>query len=338
MIRRWIRIAAIITALSACGCFPGVAWWPDSSGFIYTEKRGSRLLSFDLKTKKSRVLTSDAGTTVMPALRPDGERIAVARCEDRNNSPYRLQVRILDREGKEVKRSRWYERTRPPDNGFKIRLEWVHLYWATNDRILLLADRLYLYDVREDRFRDLGDHKPAYWGTMPPVRPDRKGFLAIRDEWEFRDASFVDWDGKAAALAGKIAMGDEPRHVGLLGWDRDVAILTHRGVLYEADTEAKTLRPSKRKPMERLDSEGWPLAYHRFPGGAVALCVFAREKGTGKEKRTEFTAEVHDLGTRKRTALTKPDDAIPMLFPSPDAKMVALMVGTGRKVNDPKRL
>src|SRR5262245_25385549 len=106
MICRLIPIALVALA---CGCVPrGVAWRPDSSGFIYTDKDFSRLVLFDLKTKSTRVLVNDTDTkSALPATSPDGKRIAVARSEHREGLRPRLQVRIYSAGGREEKRSRW---------------------------------------------------------------------------------------------------------------------------------------------------------------------------------------------------------------------------------------
>jgi hypothetical protein len=69
-------LLGILVACTA-GCYPGVAWLPDSSGFLYQGPGG--ITHYDLKTGKARVLIQDGkNTTQLPAVTPDGKRIAVA--------------------------------------------------------------------------------------------------------------------------------------------------------------------------------------------------------------------------------------------------------------------
>src|SRR5262245_28336454 len=177
MLRFTVRMTPVVVVFFLLGCgMPGVAWQPDSSGFVYTDKGGKRLASFDLKTKTKRVLVEDTDApTTMPALRPDGKRLAVARWEQRKGLPPRVQVRIFSLQGKDERQSTWFETQ--GEEGTETKVQPTQLYWATPDRILLLADRAGIYDLAKDRLIELKKGVPWFVGA-PPVRPDGKGFLA----------------------------------------------------------------------------------------------------------------------------------------------------------------
>src|SRR5262249_41593719 len=89
---------AIILALllvTCTGCVEGITWLPDSSGFVYTEEDGQRLMHFDLAKGTARTLVADTKCeTLWPAVSPDGKRIALAQVLQENNKPETLQVFI----------------------------------------------------------------------------------------------------------------------------------------------------------------------------------------------------------------------------------------------------
>ena len=107
-------------ALVMEGCIDGVGWLPDSSGFVFTAEDG-RLVHFDVKSRKERVLVADTDSnTFWPAVSPDGKRIAVARL----NYPGQqgaLQILNYDLSGKEILRSKKFPWGVPPEPS----------YWST---------------------------------------------------------------------------------------------------------------------------------------------------------------------------------------------------------------
>jgi hypothetical protein len=314
------RIIPIVVVAFASGCGHGVAWRADSSSFLYTDKGGTRVVAFDLKTKTSRPVVTDAETkTLLPALSPDGKRLAVARLEYSKGFKPRLQVRIYSSEGKEEKRSAWFERNSEPSQDDRV--EAVYLYWTAQDRLALVADGMCIYDVRQDRLIDVEKVMPWFFGGSI-LRPDGKGCLVYRESAGVAELLFLDWDGAVRPL-GKLSNKAAQGMTFLAEWDGDVALFLHDGAIHEADTAKGTLRISKRKPPV-LKSEGTLLAYHVFPGGTKALCVYEREEGKGNGKRVYQAVESQNLANSSRTLLMDKGQLSLVLYPSPDRKTVVL--------------
>jgi hypothetical protein len=316
------RIVPIVVLAFASGCGHGVAWRADSSGFLYTDKEGARVLDFDLKSKTSRVVVTALETkTLLPGLSPDGKRLAVARLEHPKGARPRVQVRIYSTEGKEERRSVWF--AREGEVSQDDRVEEAYLYWTPQGRIILVAEGVCIYDVRQDRFLDVEKVTPWFPGASI-MRPDGRGCLVHRENPKGEaELLFLDWDGVLRPLGTLAGKGQQSGATFLAEWDGDLALVMHNGQLHEADTAKGTLRASKRK-VPVLKSEGLLCAYHVFPGGAKAVCVYEREKGKGKEKHHYRVIELQDLTTSSRSSLIDECHQFLALYPSPDRKTVVL--------------
>jgi hypothetical protein len=322
MLRRIVPIA-VLTFASGCEWgTPGVTWRADSSGFLYVDNKGTRVVAFDLKTKTSRPVVTDAEVkTSLPGLSPDGKQVAVARLEYPWKGKPRLQVRIYSSEGKQEKRSVWFDRNDAPDKLDKVGP--VSLAWPSRDRVVLLAaERWCIYDVRQDRLIDVENTLPGFPGTSV-LRPDGKGCLACRVSGEDLELLFLDWAGAVRPLGRLTSTKWEKVEFFLAEWHNDVALVMHDEVIYEADTANGTLRASKRKPPV-LNGEGQLLAYHVFPGRSKVVCIYSREEGKGRDKRTRRSVEVQDLTSATRTVLIKDCNVYALLYPSPDHKTVVV--------------
>lgn len=115
VLARWSAIVLLMLS----GCVPeNVVWLKDSSGIVYSDKEGRRLVRYDFAKKATRVIVADTGTeTRWPAISPDGRLVAVARIElattqGSNRHTIRSQVFIYDVDGNLVAQSTIYTRTK----------------------------------------------------------------------------------------------------------------------------------------------------------------------------------------------------------------------------------
>jgi hypothetical protein len=262
------------------GCIPGITWLPDSSGFVYTTgglgdfevppHRHGGLFVFDVKQKKPVELVPQTGThTLWPALRADGQRIAVAGITyDKEKAPA-LEVIVYDRQGKEVQVSRRFEWGNPPP-GVNPSDYYTQLFWAPRgNKVLVFANRTTgIVDLEANRVIKQETGCPAIFGTSP-VRPDGQGFLLTRAN---ADMAFVDWDGGETAIDMKPETRDSNDKRNLLY--TPVASCWSR---WEGDTAVATWDTSE----IRIDTAKHLGTFH----------TVAREKGTldGKEIYQEFT-------------------------------------------------
>ena len=272
--KQWTLLKVAILLVFATGCITdSVVWLPDSSGFIYTDRAGSRLNQFDLKKGARRVIVEDTSTkTSCPAISSDGKRIAVARIEaiqvsGSAVSTHRTQIVIYDRNGAQIARSRWHETSShidPPAQDSSMTVEAAGLNWSgPADKILLEHA---IYDCSKDEFVDI-DVTPWPLYNIPVV-PSKKGFLAMSE----KGPVFVDWDGWVTEFKNAPAGDKQPQFISF-AWDGDVAALSTIDGIHEFDAEQMTHRfkPGGPKFNQSTGKLLWVLP---SPKGGCNFCIF----------------------------------------------------------------
>ena len=183
--------AALLLA-PAAGCLPNATWLPDSSGFVYTGgKNKDALYVYDLDKKVPRVLVEKGAGPAWPGVSPDGKRVAVVLSEH-DTKQYTLEAAVFDRDGKELHRSAKLDwASYDPETSFG---EAAQAFWVPGQEKLLLSFHgvAGFYDLKAKSSTKLDVSLSTFRNT--PVRPDGKGFLAVKKDGV--GLVFVDWDGK----------------------------------------------------------------------------------------------------------------------------------------------
>lgn len=334
-----VILATAIMLFGLPGCVPkGVAWLPDSTAVVFTDKTNARVICYDLTRKARRVIVDDTKTkTPWPAISADGKRLAVAKVESswiKNSTTVttRTQVIIYDLHGQELQRSGFRTLTHEMDftaSETGSKLEEAALSWSGPASKILLVDAIY------DCVRDVWTTLPNLWviPSNTPIRPDGKGFLALTSKSSER-LVFVGWDGAVSEFAGNLPAKDVE---GLaFEWNDKVARITTSDGLYEFDTQGMRCTFKAQRPW-LLQGDGKPDRIHRFRSGTVQLCVFERKlppppAGQSVEVQpAQYWVEVQIPASMKRYVLLhegelggRPGE----FFPSPDGRKVAFVVST----------
>jgi hypothetical protein len=361
--RRGVFLALACLTLLGSGCLPGVAWLPDSSGFIYIDTSGdkfTRVVHFDLATKQSRVLIEKTEETVQPGLSPDGKRIAVARYNAPKDQPRTLQVVILDAKGKELTRSKEFAWKEAPAKGSSQIIELAPaLYWSPQgDKIVVYCDSTAgLYDVKAQALQVLADTIIVnIAGT--PILPDRSGFLALRHKTQDGKAeklpvyALIDWQGNATDLKTPEDIFPSDDMGGLVymvyatmffappmhssRWDKNVAAITFSGNTLTIDTGKREVSLKKADLVETDDGKKLAVVklgakrylhsrYPLGPGVEVRTVIVEPKKGNGTIRILPAQQQVELLvpGPQEPKVLV-PDAAMVIATPSPNGEWLAL--------------
>lgn len=306
---RWLATLAALVAASSSGCVPpGIAWFPDSSGFVYTGgKDKCQLTVFEVGKKKAHALPVKLGAPAWPAVSPDGKRIATAWIWlDADRMP-RMTVLVVDRAGKVVHRSR----DLVDFNGNVLQV-----WWSPRGDKLLVSEEFWarLYDLKRQKLTVLPG--PAITFGTTAVRPDGKAFLVQNGKDQYH---LVDWDGKTRAIkpgAAALVPDDHDQRRGMLrlplhaqsGWDGPVASVAGLGSRFRVDTARLSLTMEDYKPPRTAEGEVVRVR-HSFPGGTTVRLVDPR-------------LEVVRPGKAPRVLVR--DAGFVMFFPSPDGKLLAV--------------
>jgi hypothetical protein len=344
--RQPAAVLLLVGLCSSSGCVPGVAWLPDSSGFIYTTgKQFTKLAQYDLATGQSKILVEDtAAPTLWPALSPDAKRIAVGRlffAKDQKQA--KIQVIIYDRSGKELRRSKtfdWPHGNKPA---------WPQLHWAPRGERIIIhtvgedVPCTGIYDVQTDRLLKAGEGVLLGFGGTP-LRPDGAGFLVMKNArwpnwWDKQPGAvdpdprfvFMDWEGREKSIKAPAylldgeALKKEKEAAKLYALLFPVFFESHwQGDIAEVSLGRDRLRYFTARGAAVLDRvkpqttrEGNLVVRHYpFPGGKATLRVVS----TKQNPRLEV---VKGVGSEPEVVV-KQLELLPVLIPSPTGKQVAV--------------
>jgi hypothetical protein len=337
--RRLIAVAVGLTVLSLAGCWDNVAWLPDSSGFVFSEGEGSRLVHYDLKTKARRVFVKDTGArTPWVAVSPDGKQVAVAKfTHTKDSTEVTLQVLIYGLDGKEVQKSKVFLLGSMEEPAQESSQKMTFLAWGATDKIIvtdgagICGAYTGIYDIDTDSMKVVP--VSALYPLNNPVRPDRKGFLAYVQSKKHEDApAFIDWEGKVTRFPLGQGGSWEDNAVAVAWEGTKRRHTSHRGS-FTFDTETgKIARDEDQKlPLlpDATDEPGWA---HKFPNRTY-LYAFA-EIPNGKKEHV-FHIELQRPEKKERKIVLEPDQLwVTSIFPSPDATRVAVVLPDGIRVID----
>jgi hypothetical protein len=323
---RALAVVAVPLGLASSGCIPpGVAWFPDSSGFVYTGgKEKCDLRIFEVARKKSRPLPFKAGFAAWPAVSPDGKHIAVAwrftRAADKETCAV---VVVVDRAGRVVHRSKDLE---------EVAGDVLQAYWSPRGDKLLISEEFWarFYDLKTQKWsRAAGPI--ATFGTSP-VRPDGKAFLIHN----FEGYRVVNWDGKeqVVAPAWRALIKDDPDKRGLLrlplhadsDWNGPVARVSGLDSRFRIDTVKLSLTQEAHKTPRTADG-GVVRLEHAFPGGATVRLVEHYEELFPGHLSRVGDPRIEVLRPAQAPRVLVPKAGFVKFFPSPDGRLLAVRWG-----------
>jgi hypothetical protein len=343
------------------GCVPGVAWLPDSSGFIYSGGNNfQQIVHFDLASNKKHVLVADTkAPTMWPAVSPDGRRIAVARRTGEKKEASTLQVLLYDRRGKEVQRSKVFDWRKPIAGNFLGPRGGVQLFWSPDGGQLLIgADNTTgIYHLKKDHLIKFEDTILETFGNAP-VRPDGKGFLVLAGQKPAATGKkappqflFVDWKGGTTPIKTPPDLFQErskdPHRMlmwlapGLYAsrWQGNTAVVTSPSLRGRIDTGKGVALLEPVKP--ELTAEGRPvLRRFKFAASGAEIRIVDHFKPNETRKLNDlFRARVEVVkANEKGPQVLAEDVGICTLLPAPNGKLAALRYVLGKPPKDQRDL
>ena len=291
---RWLP-AALLPLLVA-GCLPNATWLPDSSGFVYTGgKNKDALFLYDLAKKAPRVLVEKGAGPAWPAVSPDGKRIAVA-LRSKDGANVALEVIVFDRDGKELQRSEKMNWAKHEGSDQVA----TQAFWVPgHDKLLLSSDGVTgFYDLKTRSFTTFDVAVCTFGAT--PIRPDGKGFLAIRQGETV--PIFMDWDGKEKEIQPTpkdvlTPQGVEDPLGGMISfpmmyasrWDGSTAVVSWNDERVKIDADKLTASLEHFKPTLSADKKVIQEEVRLSGGGAIrAVELTKRYKAEGQGQNEPF--------------------------------------------------
>jgi hypothetical protein len=336
-----IAIAAALLTFGS-GCIPGVAWLPDSSGFIYTTTKG-HLVVYDCKAKKQRVILEDAAaaTTAWPALSPDGKKIALAHLGQNDQKEAVLQFVLCDLQGRIESRSEKLKLAAIKGKDFEFSTQVV---WSPDAKKLLIHgqgnanegdgfDNAALFDVATKKMEVWENQVPAYFGSTP-IRPDGAGFLlaSVKSTDRFTEYTWVDWAGKMLriARAKNRQEGEESLAWTAIAdsrWNETKAIVTFPKHRYVFDTKMLSEKIDPVPPAETMIGKEAIRMRARMASG-IELLLLVHDDG-GKDGPA-MRVVARKKGDAKLTEAIAPfRDRLVLLNASPDRTRAIVRIAYG---------
>lgn len=374
MTKRSKQLARTVLVMLGCSLFlvgcedpDGVAWLPDSSGFVFSSggdgAGGGDLRYFDVATKTRRILVGKTGALILrPAVSPDGKLLVIGLLKGHVHKPAELQLVFYDRQGNVSKKSSSFlwRPSMAQEHRKKLSPEEVKqiiamrnapiptwLQWEAGSQKIIVADSLggqipdklvAVYDPHTDQLLRLGMGDPRR-GT---IRPDGKGMLLTH---LFNPVCFVKWDGALQIFAINPAdveafkkVNDEPSEDLMaqkeLRWERSTFVFSFSkgSFRFNTDTGVATFDSA---PRIDQNVDGIRVFFeHSFPDTKQRLRLLQYyeddfDEHDGTKRRQHFVrVEMFDSGTSKRQTIVPKTTRLTTDI-APNGKLIALR-GDGR--------
>jgi dipeptidyl aminopeptidase/acylaminoacyl peptidase len=354
------RLASCLAAGAVClalsGCVP-TAWLPDSSGFVYVKPVSNpndrtQLVHYDLKKKAGKVITNDCpGSTMWPAVNPDGKRVAVAEVKGEMGKAKTLQLTVYGLDGKKLHTSKEFPWVAAADNNISGP---ALLFWSPKEDRIVVADgnQTGVYDLKGDSIKMYDKSAPLIHGGSP-MTPDGKGFLLLlgpKDKTKADDQGrvvLVDWAGKEQLIdveplvklvpKGKLEQSEAMGSFFIVPlvfpswWDGPSAVAGFKRAkaTYAIDTVKKTVVVSEAMAelIKQKKGDDEPLEFDL--GGDLTIRVTKLPgENKGKGARNARIAVVN-RATKKETVLVEKGPENCLFLPSPNGQYVALCITSG---------
>ncbi len=193
--RRRAILAAGLWSLVAAGCHtPAVSWLSDSSGYVFTEKDGARLVLCALgegrrmPANKSaiadfpdrRVLVENLESDCVPAVSPDGKRIAVCRqIASKRLRKFAFRIVVYDLSGKVVQTTKEFLSDHLPDENKDGTRPPIPLAWGPKTECVLMPQGI--VNLEKDEFIELPSECVPQRAALlkNSCHPEGQGFVTM---------------------------------------------------------------------------------------------------------------------------------------------------------------